>query len=174
VIPSAVTGTIAQDWTDIESEWARSAFDQRHLVTAQLQFTSGVGVGGGALLTGATGALAKGWTLTVQLTAGSGLLAAPDGYYLNPAAYTTPPAGAWGSAGRHSVSGPQQFNMNAGITRSFPVGDRVNLDWRIDAINVLNRVTHSSVNAFVGSPQFGLPNGTNPMRKIETSFRLRF
>ena len=93
---------------------------------------------------------------------------------LNPAAYTAPQPGRWGNAGRNSVTGPAQFGLNAGVTRTFPWGDRLNLDWRIDATNVLNRVTYSGVNTIVGSPQFGLPNRANTMRKMQTSLRLRF
>jgi len=63
---------------------------------------------------------------------------------------------------------------NAGITRTFPWGQRYNLDWRIDATNVLNRVTYSSVYNLIASPQFGLPSATNQMRKITTNLRLRF
>jgi hypothetical protein len=64
--------------------------------------------------------------------------------------------------------------MNAGITRTFTMGSRLNLDWRIDATNVLNRVTYSGVNTLVGSPQFGLPTAANQMRRVETSLRARF
>ena len=52
--------------------------------------------------------------------------------------------------------------------------ERLTLDWRIDAINVLNRVTYTGVNTFVGSPQFGLPIQANAMRKLQSSVRLRF
>ena len=192
---------IAQDWLGLDAEWAPSPFDQRHLVTAQFQYTTGMGVSGGALLTGMTGSLVKGWTLTGQLTAGSGtpltplalgpvpgtgvtgttradLTGAPTdppaGYYANASAYAPPASGQWGTAGRNSITGPAQFSLNAGITRTFLWGDRYNLDWRIDATNVLNRVTYSSVNTLVASPQFGLPNRANPMRKIQMSLRLRF
>ena len=48
------------------------------------------------------------------------------------------------------------------------------MDWRLDATNVLNRVTYASVNTIVGSPQFGLPNRANAMRKLQTSLRVRF
>jgi hypothetical protein len=99
---------------------------------------------------------------------------APSGYYFNPAAYTAPAAGTWGNAGRNSVRGPSQYSFNAGITRTFPWGQRYNLDWRIDATNVLNRVTYSSVYNLIASPQFGLPSATNQMRKITTQLRLRF
>jgi hypothetical protein len=193
--------SIAQDWLDLDAETGPSSFDQRHLLTAQVQYTTGVGVRGGALLDGLTGSLVKGWTFTSQLSVGSGLpltpvylnsvsgtgvtgtiraqltgasTDAPAGYYLNPAAYTTPAAGHWGNAGRNSVTGPSQFSLNAGVARTFPWGDRWNLDWRVDAINVLNRVTYAGVNMLVGSPQFGLANRANPMRKVQTSLRLRF
>ena len=54
------------------------------------------------------------------------------------------------------------------------MNNRLSMDWRIDATNVLNRVTYSGVNALITSPQFGLPNRANEMRKIRTSLRLRF
>ena len=50
----------------------------------------------------------------------------------------------------------------------------LNLDWRIDATNVLNHVTFAGVNTIMDSPQFGLPNRTNDMRKLQMTMRLRF
>ena len=197
-----LSGTaFAQNWLDLEAERGPSSFDQRHLVSVQFQYTTGVGVAGGALVDGWRGSLLKGWTITSQLTTGSALpvtpyyLAttpgtgftgairasltgaptdAPPGYYLNPAAYTTPASGQWGDAGRNSARGPAQFALNAGITRTFPWGSRLNLDWRIDATNVLNHVTYSSVNTLVSSPQFGLPSAANQTRRVQTSLRMRF
>ena len=192
---------IAQDWRNPEAEWAPSNFDQRHLLTAQVQYTSGAGVTRGVLTDGALAKFLRGWTLTSQLTAGSGLpltpvyLVAvpgtgvtgstrasvtgatadvPDGYYLNPSAYAVPAAGQWGNAGRNSITGPRQFSLDAGLGRTFLWGDRLNLDWRLNATNVLNRVTYAAVNTFVGSPQFGLATTANPMRKVQASLRLRF
>jgi hypothetical protein len=115
-----------------------------------------------------------GFTGTIRPNLTGATTAAPAGRYLNPDAYVVPPAGDWGNAGRNSARGPSQFTLNAGVSRSFPWGERLNLDWRIDATNVLNRVTYSSVNAIVGSAQFGLPDRANPMRKVQTSLRLRF
>jgi hypothetical protein len=107
-------------------------------------------------------------------TTGEAIDEVADGYYLNPAAYRVPAVGQWGDAARNSVIGPSQFALNASITRTFRLGDRLNLDWRVDAINVLNQVTFAGVNTFVTSPQFGLPNRANDMRKLRTSFRVRF
>jgi hypothetical protein len=190
---------IAQDWLNLDAEYGPSNFDQRHVLTAQFQYSTGVGVSGGTLVDGIKGSLWKGWTITRQLTAGSGLSLSPvyltsvngvtgtvrpdltgapadgpEGFYVNPAAFTAPTPGRWGLAGRNSITGPAQFALNAGITRTFPWGDRLNLDWRIDATNVLNRVTFAGVNALFGSPQFGLANRANTMRRVQTTLRLRF
>jgi len=193
---------MAQNWLDLDAEYGRSAFDQRHQVVAQAQYTSGAGIAGGSLVDGLRGRLLKDWTFIAQLTAGSGLPLTPvflvpvpgtgftstlrpqltgapvddvaDGAYLNPAAYTLPAPGQWGDAGRNSVTGPAQFGLNAAVGRTFRWGNRFNVDWRIDATNVLNRVTYSSVNTFVGSPQFGLPDRANQMRRLQSSLRVRF
>ena len=36
------------------------------------------------------------------------------------------------------------FTMNAAVGPDVPLGNRLNIDWRIDATNVLNRVTYSA------------------------------
>jgi hypothetical protein len=179
----------------------RSAFDQRHLLTLQVQYSTGVGVGGGGLLDGIKAKLFNGWTLTSQLTAGSGRPFTPvfltsvagtgiigtlrpdldgslepvsESAYLNPSAFSAPAAGEWGTAPRNAGSGPAQFSLNAGVTRTFALSDRLSLDWRVDAANVLNRVTIAGVNAIFDHPQFGLPNRANTMRTLQTTVRLRF
>jgi hypothetical protein len=192
---------IAQDWRNLDAEQAPSSFDQRHQVVAQFQYTTGLGLGGGALIDGMKGRLFKGWTVSSQLTTGSGMpftpvylapvagtgvtgslrpsltgasLAAPAGYYLNPAAYAVPAPGQWGNAGRNSVTGPAQFSLDAAVARTFQWTQRLSLDWRIDATNVLNREVFPGVNAIFDNPQFGLPNGTNTPRKLTSTMRLRF
>jgi len=192
---------IAQDWRNLDAEYAPSNFDQRHQVVATVQYTSGMGVGGGALLDGVKGKVLKGWTFTGNLTTGSGMpftpvylaaiqgsgiigtlrpsltgasLDAPSGYYLNPAAYAAPASGQWGDAGRNSVIGPTQFVFNGSVARTFQWTERVSFDWRLDATNLLNRETYTGVNATVGGPQFGLPAFANTPRRIQSTMRLRF
>jgi hypothetical protein len=194
--------SIAQNWLDLAGERSRSNFDQRHQMTLQAQYTSGSGVQGGALLTGWKGALLKEWTLAESLTIGSGLPltpvyfsavpgtgvtgnlrpdvtgssvnAAPPGLFLNPAAFCTPAPGSWGNAGRNSITGPSQFALNATLGRTFPWGDRFNVDLKVDATNLLNHVTFSSWNTIVNNAQFGLPNNVNAMRTLQTTLRVRF
>jgi hypothetical protein len=196
------SASIAQNWLNLDAERAPSTFDQRHLVNFQLQYTSGEGLRAGALLRGWAGSLLREWTFTAQLTAGSGLPltpvyltnvtgtgvvgtirpnytgasvdAAPAGYFLNPSAYTAPAPGQWGNAGRDSITGPSQFGLNGSIGRTFRIGNRLNADWRMDATNALNVVTYTAWSTTVNSPLFGLPTQANAMRKLQTTFRVRF
>jgi hypothetical protein len=193
---------IAQNWLDLAAERSLSNFDQRHQLMAQFQYTTGMGVGGGTLMSGWKGALFKEWTFVSQINAGSGLPltpvyvaavggtgvtgsirpdytgaavhSAPPGFFLNPAAYTAPASGQWGNAGRDSITGPAQFTLDAGLGRTFRMSDRLNADLRIDATNALNHVTFPNWNTVVTSAQFGLPSTANPMRSVQTTFRLRF
>ncbi|MFB3826618.1 MAG: carboxypeptidase regulatory-like domain-containing protein [Bryobacteraceae bacterium] len=192
----------AQNWLDLRAERGLSSFDQRHLLSVQAQYTTGMGLAGGTLVGGWRGALLKEWTFATQITAGAGLpqtpvylapvqgtgvtgtirpdytgkplYAAPAGLYLNPAAYTAPPPGRWGNAGRHSIAGPGQFTMNASLARTFQVTDRLNLDLRVDSTNPLNHVAYTAWNATVNSAQFGLPAAASAMRSLQTTLRLRF
>jgi hypothetical protein len=193
--------SIAQDWLDLSAEQGPSSFDQRHLVALQFQYTTGVGVGGGTLIDGIWGTLFKDWTIGSQLTAGSSLPFTPvsfvavagtgfvgvrphltgvppapatPGSYANAAAYTTPLPGSWGDAGRNSIRGPAQFAPDASVARVFRLRGRVNLEGRVAATNVLNRVTFATINTVISSPQFGLPTVANSMRRLQATLRLRF
>lgn len=194
--------SIAQNWLDLRADRGLSSFDQRHLLSLQMQYTSGVGLGGGTLLGGWKGGLLKDWTLAAQITAGSGLpqspvylvpvqgtgmtgsirpyytgaplYAAPAGLFVNPAAYAAPLPGQWGNAGRNSIAGPAQFTLNASLGRTFRLGDRFNLDLRVDAANALNHVNYTAWDTTVNSAQFGLPAAANAMRSAQTTLRLRF
>jgi trimeric autotransporter adhesin len=193
---------LAQNWLDLEAEYARSNFDQRHQMVATFEYTTGAGILGGSLLDGMKGALFKDWTFTSQITTGSGLPFTPtyfstvgstgiigstrptltgvspdpveDDSYANIAAFAVPAAGEWGNAPRNALTGPSQFSMNASVARTFRVGERVNMDFRVDATNVLNRMTFTNVFTQINGGQFGFPSRTNDARRLRTSVRFRF
>jgi trimeric autotransporter adhesin len=197
-LSSSTTGpsnlAVAQNWLDLGAERSLSTFDQRHLLNLQMQYTTGMGAGGGTLLSGWRGALFKEWTFAATITAGSGLpetpvyLAAvpgtgvtgtirPDyigGSLLSRSAYIAPVSGQWGNAGRDTINGPAQFTLNTSLGRIFRVSDRLNLDLRVDSTNALNHVTYSTWQTTINSTQFGLPVAANTMRSLQTTLRLRF
>ncbi len=192
----------AQNWLDLSAERGRSDFDQRHLLTAMVQYTSGMGLRGGALATGWKGKALREWTLGSQISAGSGLplspifpaavrgtgvtgslrpdftgadlYSPPPGFYLNPAAVAPPAPGRWGNAGRNSINGPAQFALAASLGRTFRATEKFSLDLRVDAANALNSVRFPSWNTVAGNAQFGLPTTANPMRTLQATIRTRF
>lgn len=193
---------VAQNWLDLSAERSLSTFDQRHLVSSTIQYTTGMGMAGGTLLSGWRGTLFKGWMFTTTISAGTGLPLTPlylapeqgtgvigalrpsytgvsvyeaaAGLSLNPAAYSAPLPGQWGNAGRDSITGPAQFSLNASAGRTFRLNDRLSGDLRIDSTNTLNHVTFPGWNTTFGSAQFGLPAAANAMRSLTTGFIVRF
>jgi hypothetical protein len=196
------TPAIAQNWLNLHAERSLSSFDQRHLLNLQAQYTSGEGLGGGTLLGGWRGRVFKEWTVVATSVIGSGLpetpiyLAAVPGtgftgtvrpdptgtpvslsrgnQHLNPAAYSAPLTGQWGTAGRNSITGPNQISLDSSLARTFRPGGRFYLDAKVAATNLLNHPVFTGWNTTVNSTQFGLPLAPNSMRSLETSLRLRF
>jgi hypothetical protein len=199
---ASTTPTIAQNWLNLHAERSLSSFDQRHLLNLQAQYTTGEGLGGGTLMTGWPGRLLKEWTAVTTAVVGTGLpetpiyLAAvpgtgftgtirPDatgapitmsraGQHLNPAAFTPPLPGEWGTAGRNSITGPNTFSLDTSVARTFRPSGRFYLDLKVAATNMLNHPVFTGWNTTVNSTQFGVPLQPNAMRSLQTSLRLRF
>ncbi len=200
--PPSASPTLAQNWLDLRAERGLSSFDQRHLLTMNVQYSSGVGLHGGTLFNGWRGRLLKDWTISNELNVGSGkpetpiyLAAVPGtgvtgsirpnltgtsvyrndgGYFLDSAGYAAPTAGQWGDAGRNSITGPGQLTLNTSFARTLRLRDPMSLDLRVDSNNVLNHVTFTTWNSTINSSTFGLPTSANTMRTLQTTLRLRF
>jgi hypothetical protein len=176
--------SIAQNWRNLGAERSRSSFDQRHVLNLSAQYTTGMGLSGGSLLSGMRGRLYKGWTVSTVLGARTGTpltpvylttlsgtgytgIVRPDrtaaplhlsqgGHFLNAAAYSAPAAGQFGNAGRYSITGPQQLTLDASLSRNFPLSKRFNLDLRADSFNALNHVAFTAYNTII-SPSLNNP-----------------
>jgi trimeric autotransporter adhesin len=191
-------GGVAQDWLHLNRERSLSSFDQRHVLTVDMQYSTGNGLRGGTLLSGWRGAIIKGWTIVSRITLGSGTPQTPiypvavgttgssgstrpdvvlgqslydttNGAHYNLAAFTAPPNGEWGDAGRNILIGPTKFNITASMQRSFE-----KFDLTINSTNPLNHVTYPGWGTNITSNQFGLPSSANAMRSITASLRWRF
>jgi hypothetical protein len=195
--------TYAQNWQDLTAERSLSPFNRTHTLNMNMQWSTGEGTRGGALLSGWKGALAKDWTFTTAITAGSGLPETPiianqiasgtgivgtvranylggsldapaPGFGFNTSAFGKPTAGQWGNAGRNIITGPTQFTLNASAGRVFRIDERRSFDLRFDSTNLLNHVSFTSWNATLGSPLFGLPTAAGQMRTMKATLRFRF
>jgi hypothetical protein len=199
---STPSASIAQNWLNPRAERSLSSFDQRQLLSLQAQYTSGQGLEGGTLLGGWRGRALKEWTILGTVTFGTGLPETPllssivpgTGFsniirpdltgasvyssgantHLNAAAYVSPLAGQWGTAGRNSITGPDQFTFNSSVQRTFRPHGKLYLDVAVNSTNTLNHVVYTNWNNFVTSNQFGLPVSAGAMRSLTTTFHLRF
>ena len=197
----AAAATVAQDWRNLRGERGLSPFDQRHVLNASAQYTTGMGLHGGTLLSGWRGVAYKEWTVEATLTAASGLPetpvvsgialaghasvvrpnvtgqpidAAANGFFVNRAAFSVPAPGTFGNARRDSIEGPRQLTLDAAMLRTFRLPDKMTLDVQVAASNVLNHVTYAGWVTNINSAQFGAPAGANTMRVVSVSGRFRF
>ena len=117
---------------------------------------------------------------------------APGGKRLNRAAFAAPATGQQGNLGRNVLRGFDAVQADLAVRRQFPIGDRFNLQLRLDAFNALNHPNFASPSAQQGasfqSPFFGVSTqmlysaagGVNPSqtsggpRSLQFSLRLQF
>ena len=106
-------------------------------------------------------------TLRATRSSGSG--------FFNLAAFTVPPPGQFGNAGRNTIPGPNLVSVNAAFGRSFQFGEtRRRLEFRAEANNVLNEVNYTNINTVVNAINYGLPMSASAMRTLVIVMRFRF
>ena len=201
---STFGGGVAQNPLDISAERSLSNFDHRHTLNARYIFTSPFGHNSSLLANHHTaGKFLEDWTLNGGITAQTGAplnprvagnlsdsagtgasgTTRPDATglpvtggtgYFNTAAFALPLPGFFGNAGRNTIPGPGMAALNASFGRAFGLGERRNLEFRVDATNVLNHVNISSVGTTLNSTTYGLPLAAGAMRSLSLTARFRF
>ncbi|HKQ85258.1 MAG TPA: carboxypeptidase regulatory-like domain-containing protein [Candidatus Acidoferrales bacterium] len=81
--------------------------------------------------------------------------------WFNPCAFVMAPLGSYGTLGRNALQGPGNWNFDAAIWRTFPIGERFKLDFRAEAFNAFNhnRIGNPGAGLFTGNLNAGNPNG---------------
>jgi hypothetical protein len=127
-------------------------------------------VSGNLTNTGGTGAFGSGRAET------SGLPINAAGYpYFNLLAFTTPPAGQYGDAGRDTIPGLFRTSLNASFGRAFRFGDsRRQLQLRLNASNAFNHVAITNIGTTVNSTTYGLPTAASATRTVNLTLRFNF
>jgi trimeric autotransporter adhesin len=95
--------------------------------------------------------------------------------YFNLGAFTIPPAGFYGNAGRDTIINPFTFGLNMALNRAFRFGDtRRTLQFRLSATNALNHVDITSVGTTVNASNYGLPTAASATRTVTLLLRFSF
>jgi len=96
----------------------------------------------------------------------------------NPAAFTVPGPGTFGSAGLNSLRGPGYTDVDFSVFRDFPVTERFRLQFRFEAFDLFNHPNWGTPNATVGATNFGAitntyASGIGPGGNREIQFALK-
>src|SRR5262249_25533538 len=157
-----------QNSTDIAAEKARSAFDTRHRVVLNAVYELPIGQGKvlASNATGFIQKLVSGWRLNSILVAQAGrpetplltndqsetgafsdrpnLVGDPNNgpktpnAWFNVNAFQLQPLGQFGNAGRGVITGPGYASLDIGLAKFTPLSERINLEFRAEAFNLLN------------------------------------
>jgi carboxypeptidase family protein len=191
-----VGNVVAQNAFDLSAERGLSSFDRRHVLNLNYVLSTPTQaswwkrnwtLSGSALLesgtpltarilgnrsnAGGTGVVGSGRAEATGLpiTDGSG--------YFDLDAFTAPPPGELGDAGRNTIPGPWSWALNTAFGRYFTLGgegSRKRIELRLETTNTLNHVNITNINTVVGSALYGLPTTAGAMRTADINIRFRF
>jgi hypothetical protein len=86
-----------------------------------------------------------------------------------------PALGTYGNISRNAFRGPKQLNLDAQISRIFPIHERLNMTLRLEAFNALNHPDFSTPAAGLTSSTFGqVSSTTNAARVFQGSIKINF
>jgi hypothetical protein len=94
--------------------------------------------------------------------------------WFNPAAFTAPAPGAYGTASRNSIEGPGVVSVNSSLSRTVQLGSTRSFEARVTANNVFNTIQYSGINTTLNSPTFGQVSSVGSVRTLTFVARYRF
>jgi Carboxypeptidase regulatory-like domain/TonB dependent receptor len=135
-----------------------------------------------------TSAIFPGVNLRPNISGSLGVTGSPVQWFSDPGAFTSPCATAGlvttcspGDMGRNSVIGPDFVSTDLSLIKDTKLHERLNLQFRADAFDVLNRPNFGNPNLTVGSLTFGaitstrFPNGDfGSARQLQLALKLQF
>lgn len=94
--------------------------------------------------------------------------------WFNTTAFTFPPPGSFGNAGRNILNGPGYHNVNASLVKNTALTERMNLQFRAEFFNLFNHPNFNLPDNFLGSPSFGQITSAREPRHIQFGVKLLF
>jgi len=94
--------------------------------------------------------------------------------WINPAAFVANAIGTFGNAGYNSLHGPGFFDIDANVTRFFPITEHKSLELRFEFFNLLNRVNFNNPVATLSSASFGVIQSAADPRILQLAAKFKF
>lgn len=95
-------------------------------------------------------------------------------HWFNTEAFTVPPPGRFGNAGRNTITGPGTVSFNMSLSKRFSFGEKIRGNLRVNAQNVFNIPNFTGLATVVNAMNYGWITGVAPMRHISFSFSFHF
>jgi len=188
-----------QTITNIRAGRGPSGFDVKHRFIGNYLYELPFGPGKRWATSGPLRWVAGGWTLsgittlqggrpfTVYLATGvnngapswpnrtgPGRLDNPDRQrWFNAADFEAPPPNTYGNSARGVLYAPGQVNFDVSFVKNNRIGERYNVQFRLDAFNLTNTPYFGFPNASIGSPTVGQITSTNSDNR-DLQFALKF
>ena len=96
--------------------------------------------------------------------------------WFNTAAFTPNTVGQYGNAGKNSLRGARQININIALSRKFNIRERQGLEVRAESFNLPNLVnpTATALTGNITSPQFGRITSAADPRILQFALKYMF
>ena len=94
--------------------------------------------------------------------------------YGRPAAFKTNATGTVGTGGRNQLRDPGLWNFDYSLFKTFPVRERLKLQFRGELFNAFNHTNLGSPSASVVAINFGQINTARSPRIVQLALRLLF
>jgi len=94
--------------------------------------------------------------------------------WFNTGAFAQPALFTFGNVSRAAFTGPGVQNFDLSLLKNFPFRERLNLQFRFESFNILNKANFDDPNTTLGSPGFGTLAVARGARSIQFGLRLSF
>jgi hypothetical protein len=104
-------------------------------------------------------------------------LAAGNRQYLSAktaGAFAANATGTYGNLGRNAFRQPNYYDMDASVSRAFPIYERVALNLRFEGFNILNHPNFNGFTTALNSSQFGYATSTQAARIFQVAAKVTF
>jgi hypothetical protein len=184
-----------QDWRNLKAEYGPTNYDRPHVLTTSAiydfqafrnssNFLERTLIGGWSLAT--LGVLESGFAFTPGLsTSTAGQAIRPDkvapihllknkNEWFDTTSFQAPLNGFYGNAGTGSIRGPREISFNVATYKTFPIHERLILQFRAEAFNFLNHPNFGTVDTSLGDAAYGKVTSALDPRILEFSLRVVF